>query len=331
MALGTAWRSQAGIRIHFDCIADVLAARQRLTRPTLVDRGVVLPNMASVGRSSSMRSSEPQALQHIDRTALDVLRAAIRAGQSGGATAAYYAAEAWWQAPLRQRCARLVTMIATGSQGARDEGVALLREVNGRYRTRHPQAALPELYDDFHATLCKSAWLGSEAPRLLESDDDAVQEIADTYLDILRLNTRRGYKRPFSLLTKYLHLCFPVTFVIYDGQAARSVLTWSQHAFPSLPALHPERLQFDADNRHWVRHWDDRGWYVGLLRFYRLLWAEAQQSQLTDDLARLQFGLQQALRGVPGAPEARLTVVDVIDSLLWQANGDPAILGLQAR
>jgi hypothetical protein len=278
-----------------------------------------------------MRTIGPHSSPDMDRALRAVLQAVIQAGQPGGSTAQYYTAEAWWQAPLRHRCARLLPMIAIGSPGARDEGVSLFQEVNGRYRTRHAQAALPGLYDDFHAIIGKSAWLGSEAPRLLYCDEDQVSEIADTYLDILRLNAKRGDKRPFSLLTKFLHLCFPATFVIYDKQAALSVLTWSQHAFSALSATHPQRLQFDADNRHWVRHWDDRGWYEGLLRFYRLLWAAAQQAGLDGDLARVQLGLDQRLRTVKCAPEARLTVLDVIDSLLWQASGDAALLGLQAR
>lgn len=272
----------------------------------------------------------PSSERDRDAALLDVLQAVIRAGQPGGTTAQYYTAEAWWQAPLRHRCAKLLTMIVTGSPAAQDEGVSLLQEVNGRYRTRQAQAALPGLYDDFHAIISKSAWLTSEPPLLLECDEKQVREIADTYLDILRLNAKRDNKRPFSLLTKWLHLCFPSTFVIYDRQAAQSVLTWSQHAFPFLPAHHAQRLQFDADNPHWVRHWDDPGWYVGLLRFYRLLWDRAQEAGLAGTLTDIQHHLEQRLRAVNGAPEARLTVLDVTDSLLWQASGDSG-LGLQRR
>lgn len=92
-----------------------------------------------------MGNSSAPAGSILDSALQAVLEAAIRAGQPGGSTASYFTAEGGWQAPLRHRCNALLPLMASGSPTARDLGIVLLQEVNGRYRTRHPQSAFHDL------------------------------------------------------------------------------------------------------------------------------------------------------------------------------------------
>lgn len=260
----------------------------------------------------------------------EIINAAFKAAQSGGSTYQYYVKNAYWQAPLRHRMALLPSMIVADPRVAREIGLTLLNKVRIGYSTQRSTAEhqLPGIYDDFLSVVTNKNWLLQEPVHLFGSSLEEAKDIAQVYVELLKRVSKRGGKRPFSLLTKWLHQCFPQTFAIYDKNAARSVLTWSNQKLSHISSTDLRRLQFDVEASYWVKRWDDPGWYLGILNFYRIFWQIAIQQEASSDIENAAEGLQNILHSQPRYSHARMTPLQVLDGLLWQANGDTSLLGL---
>jgi hypothetical protein len=61
--------------------------------------------------------------------------------------------------------------------------------------------------------------------------------------------------------------------------------------------------------------------YSGVIRFYRMFWNEADETQ--------RKAIVEGAEYVSKTIDGHVSAVDVIDKVLWSANGDPARLGLR--
>ncbi len=180
------------------------------------------------------------------------------------------------------------------------------------YRTRYALQHIPTVSAIVIKAVDADWWRGN-APRLLGSSDRVATKIRTLVPAILDLTAAAGCHRPYSLVTKYLHFCFPDTFPIYDSQAAASIQMWSYLEFPDRG---PHWAQFTikaAAPAH------GRG-YGAILAFYRRFWDVATLEQRAG-LAELALKNGAVITG-------RVTVLDLVDKLLWKASGDPLCLGL---
>ena len=258
-----------------------------------------------------------------------IVRTALQAARPGGATFQYFKEEAHWQGPLRQQLALLVETIPDDPRLAREAGVILLNEVRVRYRTQRSVTGyqLEGIYDDCVQSLDERRWLTTGPPSLLTHTPNFSADIALVYTNALKRVCQRPGKRPFSLLSKWLHLCYPDSFVIYDRNAAASIKCWSDHTHCHLSMKAMQRLQFDVENSDWVRNWSEIGWYLGLLRFYQQFCQTAEELGLSTELQEAATGLENLLYA-SGEHQVQVSVTTIVDGLLWRANGDAATLGL---
>jgi hypothetical protein len=136
-------------------------------------------------------------------------------------------------------------------------------------------------------------------------------EMARSIPDCLNAVRASGCKQPYSLLTKTLHFLFPDTFPIFDSQAAKSLWMWNLFAGQDV-------LRVDD-----IASGGGVG-YSELMGVYRLVWWSAD-NELRNAARGAAKGLQQLLNQ---NGTARVTVLDLIDKLLWHADGNPLMLGL---
>ena len=258
-----------------------------------------------------------------------LVRRAITACQPEGATWAYYRSEGAALAQLRRDVSAFVQGALRDDARTTAPGANILRAVSAQYRTRFKLADIPALSDALREQIHHHRSFFASPPDLLQSSHGATGTIARTYMDVLTRCVRATSRRPFSLVSKYLHLAAPATFVVYDRNAAASVLAWSQSAFPPSSVPESVSLHYDADNRYWVRHWDNPGWYAGLLDFYRHCWDAAEEAGLHEDLTRASGAMTEFLPHDGDQFPSPITSLDVIDQLLWQAMGDRRKLGLE--
>jgi len=257
---------------------------------------------------------------------LGLVRAAI-ASANCGATLDYFRENAYTHGPLRSRFALLAAGLADSDSGFREEAVSLVGEVNGIYHTRYSVAHLSTIVDAAVSRLRQADWLAKAPPALLSCGVSERSTVAQVYMDILRSVVRCGGKNPWSLLTKWLHLLYPDTYVIYDQNASASIKRWSDVVNANLSESALDRLQFDTENRRWNGSYE-LTWYVGLLKFYQECWDVSVANGLDGDLVRAADSIQVILRRVPSSNHCRITVVDVVDCHLWRCNGDGRKLGL---
>ncbi len=221
-----------------------------------------------------------------------------------------------WESGLRNRFAGFV--LARGAPGGGSETTAesILRELNWRYRTRYPLDQIDDACQIVVEELEDRKWWHHRPAPLLQCGKEESRAIADAIPHILGRIGERGYRRPYSLLTKFLYFCFPECLPIYDAQVASSIQMWSYMAYRTRGE---EWQQFAI-----ARTGDTSGQgYVAIVRFYRHLWNVASDSQR----ARLKALAVQA----EATLGARVTVLDLIDKLLWRAAGDPLRLGLRCE
>jgi len=67
--------------------------------------------------------------------------------------------------------------------------------------------------------------------------------------------------------------------------------------------------------------------YNGLLNFDRFFWNGARSAELVGDLQSVADENQALLRGEPAYQKARVSTLDILDKLLWKANGSATIHG----
>ncbi len=181
----------------------------------------------------------------------------------------------------------------------------------------------PVFYGCTYDVLDRHGWWSDAPPRLFGATDDQAGEIASAMQEILAAFVRRGDARNYSLLTKWLHFCFPDTFAIYDSQAAKSIEAASAR-LSLAPSPGVGRDQFS-----YRRISDTSGTgYVDLLNFYRLFWDAARSSGLATGVQHAAEAAQTMLRGQPGCPDAQVSTLDILDKLLWKAEGSYEGLGL---
>ena len=117
-----------------------------------------------------------------------------------------------------------------------------------RYRAIWPDTKIkyPIFYDCMYEAVDRRGWWTNNPPKLLGAADEEVRVIAEVVKDALTLFMHRGDGRNYSLLSKWLHFCFPETFAIYDSRAAQSVETVSKGV-----SLQPARG--GAESHHFLR------------------------------------------------------------------------------
>ncbi len=189
---------------------------------------------------------------------------------------------------------------------------------------------LAELWDFYNVpspsppALCSGAILETVAqsesfPRLLGCSDADANVLCDVLMNaIARIRELGGHRREYSGVAKFLHFLRPDSFALIDTNAARSIGTWARIAFPS---DRRERSRFLRTNE------DKSGRdYRSVLDFYRCVWASVSPDRRAAAEAAAS-DLQQLLR--VHRRNAFVTVLGLIDKLMWRANGDATKLGLK--
>ena len=234
----------------------------------------------------------------------------IESAVSGG-TRGYFLPVAKSEKMMRDGFAQLKA--GAGGTDRLDHTYATLRSVNGFYRTRYSLARLREMAQIVFDSVSSHGWWHIDPPDLLHCAKTEAEPVASFISKTLREISGSGLHHPYSLLTKWMHFCFPESFVIYDWRVASSVQTWSYFAFP----LEEDGYAEFAAAR--IAQPDGTG-YRGLVSFYRLCWQAASSDQ--------QEALQTAAQQLSNAIDSHVSVIDVIDKALWIANGDPRKMGL---
>jgi hypothetical protein len=150
-------------------------------------------------------------------------------------------------------------------------------------------------------------WLLTAPPNLLTCGGDESRRIADVVVNVLGRMQEGGAKRPYSLITKFLHFCFPGTFAIYDSQAGRSIQMWAVFAFDDAVQGEKDAASgFDEDS---LADTNGRG-YRSVLDFYRGVWA-ANEANVQAALESKASEMQDRIRAESGQRDARVTAIDL--------------------
>jgi hypothetical protein len=201
---------------------------------------------------------------------------------------------------------------ASAAQAAFDVGgYDALRYLNGFYNTMYPLVKLREVSAIMCETVAATGWWTTEPPNIMRCSGTESQRIASFVPGLLERISDAGLDHPHSLLTKWLHFCFPDSFVIYDSRAACSVQMWSYFTYPIGAGE-----QFSAN----VIGRSDGSGYRGMLLFYQMCW------ELTTEDERAHLG--KAAQTLSEEIDSAVGVIDVMDKMLWLANGDPRKMGL---
>lgn len=187
------------------------------------------------------------------------------------------------------------------------------RDLNAFYRTRYPLRHLGEAADIAFRAVQERGWWESNPPTLLTCAQAEAEALSAFVVSTLKQISDAHLNNPYSLLTKWLHFCFPDSFVIYDAQVAASIQTWSYFTYP----LYTHDTDKFLAAKTWVT---DGSGYTGVIDFYRTCW------QYSTEFVR--DGLHSCAADLSNLIEAPVSVLDVIDKLIWLANGDPRKMGL---
>jgi hypothetical protein len=125
-------------------------------------------------------------------------------------------------------------------------------------------------------------------------------------------------------LSKILQSNFPDTFAIIYSRAARSIKRWSDNAHGNVRPSTPPRSKIRETT---LRDTTGRT-YPGLLVFYRRFRNFASRANLMDELSSAADRMQQLIQRQPLSDEARVSMLDVLDKLLYLADGNIVTLGL---
>jgi hypothetical protein len=257
-----------------------------------------------------------------------VLHAAVQSAESGKVRE-YFVSEAEWEADMRQRFAQTRAGLLTGDDAARGEAIELLGYLNGVYRTRFPPVYVPaacnailgqlppnmDTNDLFGCSGGQAAAIAEIVPRALAATWEVISTTA--------IDPNKRPSKPYSLTTKFLHFLFPELFVIYDAQAWASVWMWGLFAIDE-EGENPEIQPFGYD----LSATSGSG-YAAMFDFYRGLWQSCADTD-RERARKAAASLEVVLRLEIGCELARVTVIDLIDKLLWKADGNPFRLGLVA-
>lgn len=176
------------------------------------------------------------------------------------------------------------------------------------FRKEHAPRILALSLEQLH----NKGWLEHDPPALFANVPEQVHTLAPIVVCALNDLAAEDIRKEYSLLTKLLYFTYPESFPIYDANVALSIQEWSYFAFR------------DEDN--WKKFSSDKikdkagAGYQSIVEFYQLFWQHAS--------AEKRLLLQQVsdeLTATVGAPVSKL---DLLDKLLWDANGNPVKLGL---
>lgn len=255
-----------------------------------------------------------------------IVQASIKAASPGGRTWEYLRNERYWEAPMRSVFSWITPSIARDAEAARCHATVLLLTLGERYKAIWPDTKItfPVFYDAMYREVERRGWWSSPPPPLFGSGPDEAAEIAEVVKDTLTAFQKGGDHRNYSLLTKWLHFCFPETFAIYDSYAGTSIqVAMSRISTDQNPAQY-DRRQFDS-----ARIGDSSGnGYIELLNFYRLFWETARAGGLDGEVLRVAASTEAMVRAEPGGQAARVTPLDILDKLLWKAKGSINDLGV---
>lgn len=188
-----------------------------------------------------------------------------------------------------------------------------LRGINGFYNTRHSLEHVREFAGILLKAVKDAGWWSADPVMMLDCSDSDAESLAEFVCNTISNIHASGLPKPYSLLTKWLHFCFPDSFAIYDARISLSVQAWSYFTHKLTDPSSGKFLAAETWNT-------DGSGYKGIIEFYRCCWQysnEGQQSRLRACAADL--------TELIGAP---VGVIDVLDKLLWLANGDPRKMGL---
>ena len=239
------------------------------------------------------------------------VEAVLRGSDADGGITTYYQSQKSWEGRMRNQFRDLVT--ARASTGSFASAADLLRALNAFYRTRYPVAHLSVVASSVECAVRDVGWWDATPPSLLgatSAESEAIADVAQRSIADVNAATKT---HPYSLTTKFLHFCFPETFPIYDAQAAASIHMWSYFAFEDRGSTW-RRFSYGATT------WTDASGYGGIVDFYRQFW-EAAGNESRDALRTSAERMSNEIGG-------RVTVIDLVDKLVWMANGDPRRLGL---
>ena len=167
----------------------------------------------------------------------------------------------------------------------------------------------------------RSRLVEAKSPKLFEASDTESDQIKETAAAILKAGAPYLSKLPNSLTTKWLHFCFPDTFVIVDSQAARSIQTRARYSFFY---SRNETSRFMAANTLAT----DGSGYADVVDFYQALWMSAIEGELTQTLNFTAQTMEKFLASTHGITDAKVSMLDMIDKHIWKADGLDHILGL---
>ena len=228
---------------------------------------------------------------------------------------------------MRSTFAGITPAISQDQEAARCHAYVLLYGMGGWYKAIWPdtQLTFSVFYEVIHETVGRRGWWKTPPPRLLESSKNEAAEIAATVRESLLMFRQRGDNRNYSLATKWLHFCFPETFAIYDSYACKSIRSAVTLADlgASTQSLDIEQLYLDMMNNK-----SGEG-YIGLSNFYRAFGTTARAHGLDGELRAAAEANQGLLTTEPGCSSARVSMLDIVDKLLWKANGSPTALGVR--
>lgn len=261
---------------------------------------------------------------HEEQLAAACARILQTATRRNGIVVAYFRRQAEQEARLRSGFGRLVASLRTGAIDVIDLAETMLGQLDRDYNTGLArycgEQAVPDVSRCIIETIGELGWPGRDQPSVLDSSPTDAERIANAVRRVLANMRDRGCRHEYSLSTKFLHFCFPDTVAIYDSQAARSIWMWSLFAF--YDAADQMRLQqFDLD----TTQNPTGGGYGGILEFYRSVWGSTSPDdhQRAEAAAtRISDGLQLTVQATP------VSVLGLLDKLLWFAKGNPISLGL---
>jgi hypothetical protein len=196
---------------------------------------------------------------------------------------------------------------------ANELGYQSMRDLNAFYKTRYPLSKLRDVADIAFQAVHETGWWNSEPPALFACLESDVESMSMFMPSVLKRVSEAGLHSPHSLVTKWMHFCFPNSFVICDAQAVASIQTWSYFTYPLVDTA---AQRFAAAQTGRV---DGLG-YKGILDFYRFCCLNSSKEQLDS--------LQLAADHISSEIAAPVSAIDLIDKLLWLSNGDPRKLGL---
>ena len=230
-----------------------------------------------------------------------------------------------WEGNQRRKFEKLAIALKSdpdGSQTLQDAG-AVLWGLRTSYRVQYFSQAMKKPF--VTAALGHGRvrdWIAREAPSLFQAQEAEASAVWETIRQILTDLRGQKIRRDYSLVTKFLHFLFPNTVVIYDSQAAASIAVWRYFAFASeYSQAGADGEAPNADHYRYSTLADPSGsGYEYVCAFYRRFWASATEQERAD-LQRVSSELANTVRH-------SVTVTDLLDKLLWKANGNAVHLGL---